>query len=558
MGVYDVVGGLRPGRTAFDVSEKSIFDADLGRLTPVVIKEVLPGDIVEIESKFVIRSQPLVVPIYHKITAYVHYFYVPNRIIWKDWERFITGGVTGDLSIPPPVFDQQFIKPFKVKRYGCWDYMHFPIMNAAGEPADSMSMSSCDISLLPFLAFWAIWRDYYRDSNLQLTYPNTGIDCEQDFSEQLDALWEFSMEVINGTGDPSKDGRLAMDVLPYRCWAKDYFMSALPFQQRGTSPAVPISGEAHTLFPSDNVGLGSISGKQAPYFEDDVVDYKAYLNTIGGQSANNFRGFLNDNSVILSALGVGIADLRYAIQTQKWLERNARAGYRYCEQLQSHFGVSPKDERLMRPEYIGGTFAPVVVSEVLQTNSDPDSDGPLGSFAGHGMAVTADFAGKYRAQEHGIIVGIMSIMPEALYQQGVNRAWRRKTRFDYYWPEFAHISEQEITRGELFWVNDPTKDDLRFGFQGAYDEYRTSQSYVCGKMATDLKYWTLSMIFDSPPALNEKFITTEALSKGRREAWAVPGVVDNEQGQFLVQHNMGCRMLRPMPYLPEPGLMDHF
>ena len=152
----------------------------------------------------------------------------------------------------------------------------------------------------------------------------------------------------------------------------------------------------------------------------------------------------------------------------------------------------------------------------------------------------------------------MSIMPEALYQQGVNRAWRRKTRFDYYWPEFAHISEQEITRGELYWVNDPQKDDLRFGFQGAFDEYRTAQSYVCGKLATDLKYWTLSMIFDSPPVLNEKFITTEALSKGRREAWAVPGVANETQGQFLVQHNMGCRMLRPMPYLPEPGLLDHF
>lgn len=555
MGVYDVVGGLRPGRTAFDVSEKSIFDADLGRLTPVVIKEVLPGDIVEIESKFVIRAQPLVVPIYHKITAYVHYFYVPNRILWKDWESFITGGVTGDLSIPPLVFNDQN-DVFRVDRYGCWDYMHFPI-SIFGEASNTMSLDEADISKLPFFAFWAIWRDYYRDSNLQLTFPHSTIDCEQDSSRQIDALYEYGRHVITGTGDASKDGRLAMDVLPYRCWAKDYFMSALPFQQRGTAPGIGLSGIGSAQWdPQDfNDPLPGSNWDTVTVRKD--ITYGGVF-TLSAQAHQNFEQFMNANILQTSGLGFTPADLRYAMQTQKWLERNARAGYRYTEQLQSHFGVSPRDGRLQRPEYIGGTFAPVVISEVLQTNSDPTSDGPLGSFAGHGMAVTADFSGKYRAQEHGIIVGIMSIMPEALYQQGVNRAWRRKTRFDYYWPEFAHISEQEITRGELYWVNNPGMDDLRFGFQGAFDEYRTSQSYVCGKMATDLKYWTLSMIFDSPPALNEAFITTEALSKGRREAWAVPGVADNEQGQFLVQHNMGCRMLRPMPYLPEPGLVDHF
>ena len=556
MGVYDVVGGLRPGRTAFDVSEKSIFDADIGRLTPVVIKEVLPGDIVDIESKFVIRAQPLVVPIYHKITAYVHYFYVPNRIIWKDWESFITGGVTGDLSIPPPIFTSEDFEDFRVDRYGCWDYMHFPITEN-GEAVNSATIQlDCDISLLPFMAFWAIWRDYYRDSNLQLTYPHTNIDCEQDHSKQLDSLWLFSQAVISGTGDASKDGRLAMDVLPYRCWAKDYFMSALPFQQRGTAPGIGLSGVGTAEWDPQLFNSPLPAMWEQVTVRNDIASGTAWTASL--QAQQNLEQLFNSNFLQTSGLGFTPADLRYAMQTQKWLERNARAGYRYTEQLQSHFGVSPKDGRLQRPEYIGGTFAPVVISEVLQTNSDPTSDGPLGSFAGHGMAVTADFAGKYRAQEHGIIVGIMSIMPEALYQQGVNRAWRRKTRFDYYWPEFAHISEQEITRGELYWVNNPELDDLRFGFQGAFDEYRTAQSYVCGKLATDLKYWTLSMIFDSPPALNEAFITTEALSKGRREAWAVPGVADNEQGQFLVQHNMGCRMLRPMPYLPEPGLVDHF
>lgn len=554
MGVYDSVGGLRPGRTAFDISEKSIFDADLGRLTPVVIKEVLPGDILDISSKFVIRSQPLVVPIYHKITAYVHYFFVPNRIIWSDWEKFITGGASGDLSVPPPMMDD-IGDSWTVERYGLWDYMHFPI-SSMGNPTDYMTCDGARISKLPFLAFWAIWRDYYRDSNHQLYFPHSSILCGEDVADQQKALMDFSNLVIEYPL-PSYS-RWAMDIAPYRCWAKDYFTSALPFQQRGTSPAVPISGASSAVFPSANFVQGSIpTPNEPPLVSEDSATFKTYFAGIGGAlGASNFRGFLNDNAVNLAALGVGIADLRYAIQTQKWLERNARAGYRYTEQLASHWGERPQDFRLQRPEYIGGTFAPVIISEVLQT-APSETEGPLGSYAGHGMAVTADFAGKYHAREHGILVGIMSIMPEAVYQQGVNRAWTRQTRFDYFWPEFAHVSEQEITRGEIYWRNN-SDDDIRFGFQGAFDEYRTAQSYVCGKLATTLKFWTLSMIFDSPPSLNEAFLTTEQLSKNRREAWAVPGVEDASEGQFLVQHSFGCKALRPMPYLPEPGLVDHF
>ena len=336
---------------------------------------------------------------------------------------------------------------------------------------------------------------------------------------------------------------MAMDILPYRCWAKDYFTSALPWQQRGPSPSIGLAG-AGTADWDPQLFNDPLPGGQIDNItvrNDGIGVGTAWLASTAG--ATSAAALFNNNELDISSLGFDIAELRLALQTQKWLERNMRAGYRYTEALQSHFGVSPKDSCLQRPEYIGGTFAPVVISEVLQTNSDPNSDGPLGSFAGHGMAVTADFAGKYRAQEHGIIVGIMSIMPEALYQQGVNRAWRRKTRFDYYWPEFAHISEQEITRGELFWTNNPVLDDIRFGFQGAFDEYRTAQSFVCGKMATDLNYWTLSMIFDGPPALNKAFITTEALSKGRREAWAVPGVEDASQGQFFGTTQVGLQGL---------------
>lgn len=280
-----------------------------------------------------------------------------------------------------------------------------------------------------------------------------------------------------------------------------------------------------------------------------------------GEGAKNMQRLFNNNTVNFAASGVDINDMRYAVQIQKWMERSARGGFRYNEHLNAHFGVYPRDDRLQRPEYIGGTRAPVVISEVLQ-NSATITTGtdasPQGNMAGHGMSVNASFCGKYRAQEHGVIMGILSIMPEAIYQQGIPRMWTRETRFDYYSPEFAHLSEQEIKRQEVFWIGDSSSDNTRFGFQGAFDEYRTRQSVVCGKIATSLNPWTLSRIFDTAPALNADFLTTRETSRTRRDAWAVPGVVDNSQGQFLVQFRNIVKAIRPMPYIPEPGLMDHF
>lgn len=222
----------------------------------------------------------------------------------------------------------------------------------------------------------------------------------------------------------------------------------------------------------------------------------------------------------------------------------------------SHFSEAPRDERLQRPEYIGGMKQPIITSEVLQTSAT-ETESPQGSFAGHGMSVGSSFAGRYHAKEHGVIIGLMSIMPEAVYQQGIPRQWTRQTRFDFYSPEFAHLSEQEIKLSEIYYQN-TAADDTRFGFQGAYDEYRTANSVVCGKLATELKYWTLSRIFSTAPTLNSTFLTTEALSKTRRQAWAVPGVENALQGEFLVRWNNSVKALRPMPYSPEPGLLDHF
>lgn len=556
--VYEQVGGLRPGRSAFDLSHSKMFDCDLGKLIPVLCEELLPGDVVDIGASQITKMQPMVVPLYHRMDIRYHVFFVPFRILWKDWQKFITGGVNGTASIPIPTLavNNNFNEEVVLSRYGIWDYMGFRM----DDPTNTLTLGAATAVMdFPWRAYWAIWRDYYRDENLQSTYPGTLIDVGQDETEQLEGLQDLMDEYVNigqGLGN-----RMPADELAYAAFAKDYFTSSLPWQQRGTTPSVPISGPTSAVWADgDFTNLnGSITGYIHPYIHDAQADQDPTLDISSTGTSfgrENLRDFFNKNQVSFATSGIDISDLRYAIQLQRWMERNARAGFRYNEFLLAHFGVAPSDERLQRPEYVGGMKQPIVTSEVLQTSST-DTNSPQGTFAGHGMSVGSEFAGKYRAKEHGILMGIMSIMPEAVYQQGVNRKWTKTTRFDFYSPEFAHLSEQETKLSEIYWQNAPI-DDQRFGFQGAYDEYRTNQSVVCGRLATDLKYWTLSRIFTQPPSLNAAFITTEALSKTRREAWAVSAVENQSQGEFLVRWNNHLKAIRPMPYIPDPGLMDHF
>lgn len=553
--VYEQIGGLRPGMSAFDLSASKMFDCDLGRLIPVLCEEMVPGDIFDIGASQVTKMQPMVVPLYHRLDIRYHVFFVPYRILWKEWQKFVTGGVDGTAAIALPNLGANFGFDVDVElyRYGIWDYMGFRMDN----PGNKIVIATpTQVNDFPWRAYWAIWRDYYRDENLQQTYPGTTIPVGQDENEQIEALQNLMEEFVSPA--PSTAAAMVADKLAYACFAKDYFTSALPWQQRGVAPIIPIQGVSSAVWSSANFMNVNDTTSMAPLnVYQSMVDPKIYINNATGtRGAANIRNLLNNNTINFTASGVDIADLRYAVQLQKWMERNARGGFRYNEFLLAHFGVSPTDERLQRPEYVGGMKQPIITSEVLQTSST-DATSPQGSYAGHGMAVGSDFAGKYRAKEHGILMGIMSIMPEAVYQQGVPRKWTKKTRFDFYSPEFAHLSEQEIKLSEIYYQGNAA-DETRFAFQGAYDEYRTNQTVVCGKLATDLKYWTLSRIFGSAPSLNAAFITTEALSKTRREAWAVPGVEGNEQGEFLIRWNNHIKALRPMPYIPDPGLMDHF
>ena len=484
---FQNVSGLHPGMSVFDLSYTKLLTCDMGQLVPVMCDEVVPGDIFKIGNQSVIRMQPLVAPVLHEINAYVHYFFVPYRLLWSGWEDFITGGADGANASTLPLWTPGV--PYAEGTL--WDYLGFC-------PGVTPTASTYPM-LFPRDAYTMIYNEYYRDENLQ---PE---------------LTANSSVLI-------------------RNWEKDYFTASLPWQQRGIAPAMPISGVGKAVWPS--------------YYTSGTPFNMQGVNGEGiWRPANTqTKEVLENNTIDLSAgTTFNVSDLRLAFQIQKWMERNARCGARYTESLRAHFGVSPRDERLQRPEYIGGSKSPVIVSEVLQTSST-DATSPQGNMAGHGVSASATYCGKYRATEHGLIMGILSIMPRTMYQQGHDRQWLRRSRYDFYFPEFANLSEQAITKGELYVSGVDATDKAIFGYQGRYDEMRTKRNMVCGQMRSTFDYWHLGRIFAASPALNSDFIKCVP----DKRIFAAP----SEPG-FIVQFANLIKAWRPMPIQSDPGLIDH-
>jgi hypothetical protein len=511
--IYNNVRSNRPGRSVFNLSYDKKFDGDMGYLYPVLCDEVVPGDVVKVGNQTVIRFQPLVAPIMHEINVYTHYFFVPYRLLDDDWEEFISGGVQGDSAAVLPRWS-----PTNNAKGSLWDYLGFPV---GVVPTGALPLD------FPRRAYNFVYNEYYND------------------------------QTLNEGGVP-----LTNETILKRAWEKDYFTSALPFQQRGVAPALPvsISGIVNAVWDDHVVpsltlnrttnGTGTVlasapSTSTALMIKLDSTEKLGISGSIG-----DLKNALNNNTIDgskLNAATFDVSDLRLAFQVQRWMERNARSGVRYTEFLKAHFGVSPRDERLDRPEYIGGTKAPVIVSEVLQTSSTDDTT-PQGNLAGHGISASGNIAGTYRVQEYGLIIGLMSVMPRSAYQQGINRQWLRRSRFDFYFPEFANLSEQPIETAEIYATASEADNTKVFGYQGRYNEMRSKSSMVCGNMRDTLDYWHLGRKFTAAPLLNQSFIECDVTKR----IFAVP----SEPGLIINCGNI-FYAVRPLPAYAEPGLIDH-
>lgn len=513
MNIFSKVKMSRPRLNKFDLSHERKFSLNMGDIVPIMCQEILPGDKFRVSSEIMMRFAPLLAPIMHRVNVTTHYFFVPNRLVWNEWEDFITGGREGTSMPVAPWINNGVIKDY-TGNGSLGDYMGLPDISA------STSEYETKFSVLPFRAYQMIYNEYYRDQNLQEEVNYGG----------------------HGSGQQLNDGTIpALFALRKRAWEKDYFTSALPWAQRGPEVQIPIEGEGGVTYrthntvvdengdPIDVTGLESIPSPSA--------------GTLVDSSTGDPVGIRNIASVFVDNVNTTINDLRRSIKLQEWLEKNARGGARYIEQILSHFGVQSSDARLQRPEYLGGGRQPCVISEVLSTYQAPEGEGnPQANMAGHGISVGNTNRFSRRFEEHGYVIGVMSVLPRTTYQQGVPRHFSRFDKFDYAWPEFAHLGEQEIKNKEVYFAETDTNEDT-FGYTPRYAEYKYAPSTVHGEMRSSLAFWHMGRIFETPPVLNADFVTSNPTSR-------IFAVEDGEK--LYVQMYNHVSALRPLPYFGTP------
>lgn len=455
-------------RSKFSLSHYRFQSLNMGDLVPCGLIEVLPGDTFQHATNMLVRVSPLVAPVMHPVHARIHHWYVPHRLVWEDWESFITGGEDGmDASVFPTM----------------------TLGNSAqvvGSLSDYLGLPQVDgqvVSALPFRGYALIWNEWYRDQDLQEKVP---------------------IDIASGSDSTTNKNLLQV------AWEKDYFTTARPWTQKGPQVTIPLSGNAPII------GLGIVEGSAPTAGPKNVVEtdrttsYPNYYqdqpnptlvaraNASGVDAAPYIRADLDGVSA------VAINDLRLAFALQRYEEARARYGSRYVEYLR-YLGVRSSDARLQRPEYLGGGKQTIQFSEVLQTApTTAGEDSGVGNLKGHGIGALR--SNRYRRffEEHGYVFSFMSVKPRTVYSQSLNRTWLRRVKEDFYQKELAHIGQQEIHNREVYAAH--TVPDGVFGYQDRYDEYRRQESSVAGEFRDTLNYWHMAREFAADPVLNESFI----------------------------------------------------
>ena len=494
--IFESIAVSSPQKSGIDLSHDRKLSCNMGELVPILVEEIVPGDYFKVSTEVMIRFSPMIAPVMHRVNAFIHYFFVPNRIIWDEWEDFITGGQDGTSE---PTIPTITMTSFNKSIGQVADYFGIGYGTSA-------TTYQPGVNALPFRAYQEIYNEYFRDETLQ---------------DPIDWTIEGSAATLRK-----------------RCWEKDYFTSALPWTQRGAEVQVPFSFTPRLNEP-DDVYKVSVDPPVKVSNAGDVIH--ASTGILQAQDPGSVPATIDNTS----SLGMTINDLRQTSRLQEWLEKNARGGYRYIEQLLHHFGVRSSDARLQRPEYLGGGRQPVVISEVLNTSATATEE--QGTMAGHALAVGQANSARRRFEEHGWLIGIMSVLPRTGYQQGIPKKFLRSDKLDYYFPEFAHLGEQAVSRIELYFDGTTDEDENMavFGYQQRYAEYKYACSHVCGEFRTTLDYWHMGRIFSSAPVLNNSFVQSDPTTR----IFAV------ESGdQLWCQVYNSVKANRPMPYFSRPRL----
>lgn len=532
-------------RTKFDRSHvyKTTFNS--GKLIPVFVDEVLPGDTTRMSVNYFARLATPIKPIMDNIYLDWFFFFVPNRLVWEHWQNFC-------FEQEDPDDSTDYVIPTVTATGNSGDAYIGSLWDYFGLPTNTSGNIS-GINALPFRAVYLIWNEWFRDENLQKSVKiqkgdnNEVLDSSRS-SDQPSWVFSSGTSIVPGLSCPPRGKR------------HDYFTSALPWTQKVPGVEIPLGDQAPVL------GFKTSTTPNLPGFS------AVYNKTLGSSRewypANNYNNAPSVTNVVLnyvtgdvsgvyadlsSASSYTINSLRTAFQMQKFYERLARGGTRYTEVLRSFFGVVSPDARLQRPEFLGSFTKMVNVNPIAQTSST-DSTSPQGNLSAYGVTA-AKFHGFTKSfVEHGYIIGFVCARADLTYQQGVNKMWLRSTVYDFYWPTFAHLGEQAIELREIY-AQGSEADFTVFGYQERYAEYRYKPSQITGKFRSsvtggNLDVWHLSQFFINAPTLNEEFILENPPIK-RIVA------VQNEP-EFLLDIGFRYTTVRPMPMFGTPGLVDHF
>lgn len=537
---------LDMSRSKFDRSFSLKTSFNVGDIVPFYVDEVLPGDTFNVKTSKVVRMQTLITPIMDNIYLDTYYFFVPNRLVWEHWKQF-NGENTESAWLP----STEFSIPQLTAPAGGWsvgtiaDYMGIPT-----------GVANLSVSALPFRAYALICNEWFRDENL----------CDPLVVPTGDAT-------VAGSNTVASVEDYAKGATPYKA-AKyhDYFTSCLPAPQKGPDVGigltgnVPVVGNGKVLGLTNGASFAGVYNSGGLNISTDL--YGASVSTSG--SGNGFNGALGvptvdqlsgdlSKSGLVADLGalnsVTINQLRLAFQIQKLYEKDARGGTRYTEILKTHFGVTSPDSRLQRPEYLGGNRVPININQVVQNSATVEGETPLGNVAGYSVTSDTHFDFRQSFTEHGFVIGVMVARYDHTYQQGIERFWSRKTRFDYYWPVLANIGEQAVLNKEIY-AQGTVEDDEVFGYQEAWGDYRYKPNRVTGEMrsqyAQSLDVWHLGDDYTKLPSLSAEWIVEDKTNVDR-----VLAVTSTNANQLFADLYINNQTTRPMPMYSIPGLVDH-
>lgn len=511
--------------TAFNLSYSNALSFNIGDIVPVYLEDCVPGDHFKITPDFYVKFAPMVFPILQRIEAKIKYFFVPNRIMWRRWEKYITGGKNGTDVLQPPFTtyaDVDDLAQGSTAPGSLFDYLGYPDPDSAGQATDT----GFDVNLFPFYAYQLVWNEYFRDETLAV-----------DFRTYAAQQFGIDEEDVDAETYTTFNAQALAQLFSIRkvAWKKDYFTTASPWAQRGASVHIPGNLRFESSIDGEAFAEGVLDGS-IQLFDPQYTD-------VSGVHDSQFA--MSNDSSSEHPLGT-LNDFYKASALQRFLQKSIN-GNRYIEQILNFFGVRVPDYRLNRPEYIGGVSKLVQISEILQT-SETTSDSALGTYAGKGAVGGVGKTLDYKVKEHGWIIGVMFVRPDASYFQGIRKNLSRVDRFDYFWPEFQGIGEQPILKKELVaQKNAGDYNDQVWGYAPRFSEYKFHNNEIHGDFRDTMDSWTMARKFISAPGLNAYFTYVDSDATGNNRVFAVPSADSTLYG--IVNNNVIA--YRPMlPYEP--------